>query len=103
MGCWGSGICLFNFIVIGRLLYPRARIVEEALPRTVLERAGPGVLHAERDALGVRHDDERAAVGGGECGGAAGRAGGVERVVLRGAAVGVDVANGDEVRRRECR
>ena len=88
---------LFRLVSVLIFLYPRARVVEEALPGAVLEGAGPGVLEAEGGALGVRHDDERAAVGGGERGGAAGRAGGVERVVLRGVAVGVDVAGGDGV------
>ena len=73
-------VCLFYFrldfpgliFVSLILLYPRAGVVEEALPGAVLEGAGPGVLHAEGGALGMRHDDERAAVGGGERGGAAG-------------------------------
>src|SRR5580698_3157321 len=91
-------MCVFNLIGIRGLLYPRTGVIEEALPGAVLEGAGPGVLGAEGGALGVRHDDERSAVGGSERGSAARRARGIERIVLGEAAVGVDVAGGNGLR-----
>jgi hypothetical protein len=56
----------------------------------------PGHLHRAVDALGVRHHDGEAAVGGGEPGDAVGRAVRVEGIGLRDAAVVVDVAQRDD-------
>src|SRR5579875_54373 len=76
---------------------PLPGVVEEALPGRCGEAAGPGVLESEIDALGVRHEDEGAAVCAGDAGGAGGGARGIERVGLGGFAVGVYVAQGDEI------
>src|SRR5260221_7049788 len=55
---------------------PAARIAEELHPRRILAEArrAPGQLHTAEAALGMRHDDGEAAIGGGEGGGALPRA-----------------------------
>jgi hypothetical protein len=53
------------------------------------------VVDAQRNALRMRHQDERAAVSAAETSDAADRAARVQRVLLGHAAMGVDVPQGD--------
>src|SRR6185437_5680129 len=74
---------------------PYPCIAEHAHPWRILAPffRMPAQLHAAEHALGMRHHDRHATVGGGEAGQAAGRAVGVEREVLGRLAAVVDEAH----------
>src|SRR2546427_689500 len=87
-----------SVILNSSLIDPAARVAEELHPGRVFAktRRAPGILDAPEAALGVRHEDGEAAVGGGEAGNALRAAARVVGIDLGRLAAVVDVAHADQ-------